>query len=145
MKKLLAAAALALVMATPAFADNDKYMTGNKYANMCPTTEAPKPPANAKGKSATEDYVDKIFYWNQCLGYVLGYYDAVAAWQDVSEDTAPVCTPSGVTAQQMHEVLLKFIKANPQSRQEPLTHLALMAYAQAWPCQKQPQATKRGA
>lgn len=75
MKKLLAAAALALVMATPAFADNDKYMTGNKYANMCPTTEAPKPPANAKGKSATEDYVDKIFYWNQCLGYVLGYYD----------------------------------------------------------------------
>jgi len=145
MKRLLAAAALAIVaMATTAHAE-PAYMTGNKYMNNCPTVEFPKQP-QTNNKTAGGAYVDKVLNWTQCLGYVLGYFDAVAAWQNIDADTAPVCTDSGVTAQQMHEVLLSYLKNHPQSRNEPMVQLALMAFADAWPCSKKtPQAAKRGA
>ncbi|WP_365986138.1 Rap1a/Tai family immunity protein [Mesorhizobium sp.] len=62
------------------------------------------------------------------IGYVEGVVDA-----DLSA-TLGYCIPVGVRADQMRDVVCRFLEAHPESRQEGAQNLVRGAFIQVWPC-----------
>jgi hypothetical protein len=48
--------------------------------------------------------------------------------------TERACVPAGVTSGQLKDVLLNLLRSNPAQRHRPGVELAMMAFAEAWPC-----------
>jgi hypothetical protein len=81
----------------------------------------------------------------QCLGYLRGFHEAFLTAKLVffkdfhapfSPDLGPPpCYPDPAnTLGQDYDVVINYLRANPQDRQIPLDLLAWRAEAQSWPC-----------
>ena len=68
-----------------------------------------------------------------CEGYILG---VVGMLSEERESKSPVCISPSVTAPQLHDVLLKFLRAHPESRSLKGAGLTVLALHQAFPCGK---------
>jgi hypothetical protein len=72
--------------------------------------------------------------WGLCYGYIIGAFDRIMAFRDPG--LLPPCPPKGGTAPQVKDVVIMWLKQNPQaraSRADSLIHIALYT---AWPCPK---------
>jgi hypothetical protein len=66
-----------------------------------------------------------------CDAYISGVADAIAAG---GPGKAPACIPDGVTGVQLRDVMVKYLKAHPESRQQKAGTLTVRALGQAFPC-----------
>ena len=64
-------------------------------------------------------------------GYVIGTVDTLA-----DSDFKLICLPNGVTVGQVSDVVLKFLRANPEKLHEPAYHLVYLALRPSWGCKK---------
>lgn len=79
-----------------------------------------------------------------CLGYILAWREVTGFGRDVYEVTgdrsaaswSSVCEPYGVSSQQALDVVLKWIRDNPQSRHYTGLQIVNIAWQTAWPCAK---------
>lgn len=60
------------------------------------------------------------------LGYVLGVHDALYK--------VTVCSPNGIAASQVGDVVQQFLESNPQSRHFSADSLVNEALKRTWPC-----------
>jgi hypothetical protein len=73
-----------------------------------------------------------------CLGYVLGVSDTLADLTTMGALPGSPCLPTGVTAGQMSDVVVKYLAENPKNRSFSSASLVIGALTTAWPpCNKQ--------
>jgi len=65
-----------------------------------------------------------------CLGYALG----VETTMRLADLIGKSCIPDGVTAEQLAEVAIRYLKANPKNRHFGAQGLLIHAFNKAWPC-----------
>jgi hypothetical protein len=65
-----------------------------------------------------------------CRGYVEGVIDHLEATR--ANANMPACLHTGITADQASDVVLKYLKRNPERRDEPAWSLVLGAVTDAW-------------
>ncbi|HAD86585.1 MAG TPA: hypothetical protein DCG48_04415 [Rhodospirillaceae bacterium] len=89
------------------------------------------------GNSLYSDCEGEDFKKFKCFGYVVGAYDMhafMAAAIKRSGGKQVICGPDGLTVGQMRDVVVKYLKDNPDKRHHPASILAFAAFADAWPC-----------
>lgn len=69
----------------------------------------------------------------ECVSYVTGLADMS---EMVAQRLTNICRPPAVTIEQLVDVLMSWLKANPAERHRPAATLAGIAFAEAWPCDK---------
>ncbi len=69
----------------------------------------------------------------QCDAYVDGFGDAISAG---GKEHALACIPVAATGTELRDVLVKFLKDNPQDQHLKASALASRAFAKAYPCNK---------
>jgi Rap1a immunity proteins len=101
-------------------------------------------PARAEFKDGNELYdscsvgeSDSTFYQSQamCMGYITGVSDMLELNQ-MPGQRLMVCVPSDVTAQQMADVVRKYLRENLQERHLDAALLVWGALVRVWPCSK---------
>lgn len=75
------------------------------------------------------------FYQAMCLGYIRGADATLLLWAGANEAT-PYCPPSNVTVGQLKDVVVSYLRRNPNIRHESAPLLILKAEIAAWPCNK---------
>lgn len=74
---------------------------------------------------------------NRCLGKEGSLMEAwcVGYIQGVAENSPHICPPSGATIGQSKDIVVKFLKEQPQERHPPATKVVVVALNQAgWGC-----------
>lgn len=81
---------------------------------------------------------NRLFYFcnraagvEACTAYIMGVADAMAIGPVVSHRA---CFPNGVTAGQVKDVVLNYLRAQPQRRHNVGVQLVAEALAEAFPC-----------
>jgi hypothetical protein len=73
-----------------------------------------------------------------CLGYIVGAADGLDLMNDQVKKkcnrSRSFCYPSGVAFGQIRDVVINYLKANPDKRQDDSALLVELAMNQAWPC-----------
>ena len=72
----------------------------------------------------------------ECDAYLAGVADAIAKQgETLPTGTKPLaCIPAAVKTAQMREVVVKYLRGHPQSREEKGADLTVKAFAAAFPC-----------
>jgi hypothetical protein len=133
MRRFVCAAAVAAYIASlSSNAAAAPAMTGNQLADFCGITIAPL--ANRE----------------RCLSYIVGAADGAAVGStrasayydkdgdlkfDKSRKLFLPCTPDGVTALQVTDVVIKYLRENPAQRHLPAASLVVDALHHAFPCE----------
>ena len=68
-----------------------------------------------------------------CDAYLDGFSDAIEAG---GKDHALACVPSSVTGTELRDVLIQYLKANPQDQHDTGEKVTRLALQKAYPCQK---------
>ena len=112
MKKYLMLAA-ALMWSTPAHSRNVVSNDGNELLELCSNSD----------------------YFSQ--GYCMGYIRALSSGVNLILYTGgkQICYQPNITVGQMRDVVVSYIRRNPQSRNKDAIVLVSWALAEAWPCQ----------
>jgi hypothetical protein len=111
--------------------------SGNRYLEICSSTEKPMAQWNEM------DFLNG----GLCHGFMMGFRDGVgvsiamlqhgnpslASLKDSMEDLG-VCIPHGVELGQLTRVTLKYIREHPEQAHLPSAALVLMAELNAFPC-----------
>lgn len=71
-----------------------------------------------------------------CINYVLGVSDALSFFEDAGASKSFICTTTNVTAGQMTDVVIKYLKDNPAVRNQGAAGLTWSALTDAFPCPK---------
>ena len=100
------------------------------------------------GNQMLEICESKQIHENGCLGFYAGVRDTLpllGAFLPASNSARPnVCVPDGVTHFQLRDVAIKYMRAHPEDRHLLASALAMVAYAQAWPCPIEPGKPAKG-
>jgi len=67
-----------------------------------------------------------------CLGFVDGVIDTIDVLRSIQG--APSCFPSRVEPRQAIDVIVRWLKANPDDQRYAAAGLTINAVADAWPC-----------
>ena len=116
---LILAAALALMIATPAAGDS-----GNEFYASC------------SGPGASENY---------CIGYVLGAIEGWSAAMGLIREGNPevhlhgialfaLCPPDDHNLKQAFDIVVKYLRDHPEHRDRSMALLTRIALSEAWPC-----------
>jgi Rap1a immunity proteins len=73
-----------------------------------------------------------LFSQGMCLGYFQGVIDEVITVQ-AANNSGP-CVPTDVTGRQLVDVVLKYLREHPETRNQSAALLATLATIEAWPC-----------
>ena len=126
-KHLIGLTALfALVVATPVNAQSDSgysFYTGNAMMSLCKNT-------NRSG--STPD----IASYSECVAFLAGVIDTYGMLMNLEAIPKAVCTPKQATREQLRQVFLKYMNANPEIWHQAATSHAIVAFATAWPCKE---------
>ena len=74
-------------------------------------------------------------YWQRdmkCTAYIVGAYDAADAVR--SARNTERCGPDGLTAGQLRDVVVKYMRDNPETRNLSGGKLVILAIMTAWQC-----------
>jgi hypothetical protein len=89
---------------------------------------------------------EKSLEYYHCMAYISGAADTIGGLQGVGDTTGKtwwkmraVCPPKLATAGQFKDVVLKYMKANPENRADNAAWIIVRALINAWEC---PAATK---
>jgi hypothetical protein len=108
---------------------------------MFPHADAQQPetpdPAYGNGLlelcNSTTNYYHKV----ACLSFISGVVDGLALAaprKGCPSASAYFCMPAKVTRGQTHDVVVKYLKEHPETRQEDSASLIYSAVREAWPC-----------
>jgi len=89
--------------------------------------------ANADGNELLRKCVPAT--WNEffyCEGYLAGV--AETPWPTVPPQR--VCSPAGVTLDQITNIVVRYLQAHPETRHGPAPALIIAALAEAFPCRR---------
>lgn len=75
-------------------------------------------------KMTSESSTDRVLV----LGYIAGIYDAM--------EGVAFCPKNGVTLGQMNDIVLKKLRAMPESRHLPADNFVFVSLSEAFPCPK---------
>jgi len=71
----------------------------------------------------------------ECDAYLAGFADAIVKQSEMNKGGKPIaCVPIAVKTAQIREVVVKYLRNNPQSREERGADLTARAFAAAFPC-----------
>lgn len=70
----------------------------------------------------------------RCHAYLEGVSDTFEDSQGSAAPVTGICKPQGVTIGQFREVVLRYIRANPEARSEGGPRIVLAALRGAYPC-----------
>jgi hypothetical protein len=70
---------------------------------------------------------------SECIGYIKGVSDAL---DDTPPDKRNICTPPGVTAGQLRELVVLFLRRNPNRRNYSGSTMVDVALRGAFPCNR---------
>ena len=70
-----------------------------------------------------------------CIGYVTGVVDAIKG-VGKGINGHEFCSPYGITARKLYDVVQKWLDDNPQKRHRIASLLIAMALSETWPCPK---------
>ena len=108
------AAIVTLTAAAPAHGADGGWMSGNDLLDLCTTQE----PAKA----------------GRCLGYITGIVDFSGSSQvEANLKYGPLTTPPGVTAGQLRDIVVKYMKENPKYNHLVAADLVFIAIKRAFP------------
>lgn len=74
---------------------------------------------------------DSVAASGRCIGYLLAAEDALS--RD-SVEGVRACTPADIPLKRQHEIVLKWLEANPDAQANSALGLVARAYAQHYPC-----------
>ncbi|MCJ8157238.1 Rap1a/Tai family immunity protein [Sphingomonas sp. LaA6.9] len=111
MKRLIGAVTIAMSIAISTSPAQAKWMDGNELLAICDSS----------------DSADKI----QCMGYIQGVLDASDSSLG-SKEIPPVDTPDNVTAGQLKDIVIAYLKANPEKRHTQASDLVFTALVRAF-------------
>lgn len=135
MRPRQALAALALAAALPA------------SAQALPPVTADRLSSAIEAHLASKNYItgeQLLSEWPKVKLFVLGYVTGISDAGHLGQPARMrYCTPAGATTGQMVDVVLQFLEANPQRRQEGASHLVRESFRQSWPCPAEQQAEPR--
>ena len=112
---VILAVLLALAQANPTPQSAGSYLNGNELYDQCQRPES-----------------------TLCLAYVMGIYDGHL--DAVAQDRARrmVCLTGSVEAQQLKDVVTRYLRDHPETRHATAASIALYALGQAFPCRQLP-------
>jgi hypothetical protein len=113
--KLVASARLVSLTCLPLPA-RAAYKSGNDLYSKCTAT------------NGTATYYQDAAY---CIAYVTAVYDALSLDRMLADENE--CLPDSVTAGQLKDVALAYIRTNPKLRHLSAAALVRLALADAWP------------
>jgi|HubBroStandDraft_2_1064218.scaffolds.fasta_scaffold48379_5 hypothetical protein len=77
----------------------------------------------------------------RCMGYIVGAVDMIGGLQSSSDRSGDemwrfrsVCFPKQMDVNQVTDVVVKFLKENPEKRHQPASMLITIALIKAWGC-----------
>jgi hypothetical protein len=71
----------------------------------------------------------------RCLGYIAGLADFIITRQELRKQ-ADICFPDGVSAEQMRDIVVRFLEARPEIRQYKADGAVVEALVKVWSCPK---------
>jgi hypothetical protein len=71
----------------------------------------------------------------RCLGYIAGLADFIITRQELRKQ-ADICFPDGASAEQMRDIVVRFLEARPQIRQYKADGAVVEALLKVWSCPK---------
>ena len=74
-----------------------------------------------------------IAEWS-CIGYIKGVSDMTKISQEVLGSQKVICSPEGVTGDQLQKVIVKWLRENPESLHENAASLIWVVQKEAFPC-----------
>lgn len=89
-------------------------ITGNQFIKLC--NESPR------------------YDEGECFAYILGTYHGFTIAESLHDVEPLTCVPSTVTVDQLSEVVIKYLRNNPQNRHLPARGLVMIAIRNAFPC-----------
>jgi hypothetical protein len=102
-------AATAICSPAVAYDDNTPFSTGNHFVRKCATTE-----------------------WRlACAAYTVGLYHGS------QRDRRTICKPEGADNEQLYNIAIAFIKANPKQSHTAAFSIILASWEDAFPCKPQ--------
>jgi hypothetical protein len=117
--RVFLALVVAVCVALPAMSQD--VARGNRFYALC---------GDAVGQTADPGRI-------VCLAYVKGLYDMAGYLQPASK-AGLVCAPDGVTMDQYLDILLNYLRDNPERRQTLTAELMWEAASKAYPCSQRP-------
>ena len=71
-----------------------------------------------------------------CTAYILGAIDAAMAYDDIySPDNHHLCLPQNAIGKQVSDVVVKFLRENPEDRSSRAANSVAAAMIKSFPCQ----------
>ena len=128
MRKCLArlTALFALAVVTPVSAQPDSgygFYTGNALMRLCKNTDRTE---------STPDFAS----YSECVAFLSGVIDTYGMLMNLEAIPKAVCSPVKVTQEQLRQVFLKYMNANPEKWHHAAASHAIVAFAMAWPCKE---------
>lgn len=128
--KVFAASLLTLCMAAPLAAPTPveaNFITGKVLYEIC-TPQDTDP--------------DAAVMMSECRGFIVGVFDGIEAASSVvtysqnrQEDPVKLtCNTSGVTADQLIDIVVRYLEDRPEHRNKPASLLIVDAFSRAFPC-----------
>lgn len=88
---------------------------------------------------ATSQSSMDAFMSGSCIGYIIGFDQAINVLSRLHNQPQPYCTDQKVTNDQLLRVMLKFLKDNPSKTHMRTSILMMEAFMGAFPCKDVPQ------
>ncbi len=88
-----------------------------------------------KNTDRTESTPDFASY-SECVAFLSGVIDTYGMLMILEAIPKAVCSPGKATQEQLRQVFLKYMNANPEKWHQAATSNAIVAFAMAWPCKE---------
>lgn len=115
-KIFYAVVAISLTASVPEAA-HAQFLSGNQIYSDC------------QANKSDDTYYQKSAH---CTAYVMGAFDAILLARQLNGK--PDCTPNNLTAGQMRDVTLKYMRDHPENRNMSAASIVLLSIVDAWPC-----------
>jgi hypothetical protein len=109
--RILSGIALILILAGTEQAQANSFKTGNDLLQYCEDASQPV-----------------------CTAYIMGVVDSISVYQQVTSAPKFACVPTHVTAGQVRDIVVRYLKAHPQDRHLTASGEVIMALKEVWPC-----------
>ena len=96
----------------PADAQKAYFLTGNNLLDTCEESDG------------------------ACLGYVMGVADRISSEQALPKAKQVICVPVEATGKQVKDVVVKYLRSQPEQRHLPAPALVWNALQKSFPCSK---------
>jgi Rap1a immunity proteins len=90
-------------------------------------------------RSCSTEKDSNVYYQEQarCYAYILGSYDTLDLFGRVEGTSPLVCSPNGLVANQVVDIVVAYLKNNPETRHWGASDIVMMALSKSFPCKKQ--------